>query len=302
MVVAAFAVLVIVWSVGVLAGDPDAGRYVPVSDVVQTAQPQAVFSVVLRCGDNQRRHLNADNPLISQGKPYAAHHTHEYVGNVSADAMSTNESLAAARSTCEGGDLSSYFWPVLRLIDGVGHDAHAEGGGLHGNVGEVLPPKSVEIRFEASPVSEVLPMPRFLRMITGDPAALSNRHGPNTRARWSCADQPGRVTTKYPLCEAGAVTLRTYEFPSCWDGRNSDSGNHRAHVSFPLDGGVCPPRTFPIPLLRITVGYEIPPARPFAIDSFPEENRDPATDHAIFINAMPEALMSDLARQLNQRR
>ncbi|KJK44997.1 hypothetical protein UK23_27800 [Lentzea aerocolonigenes] len=255
----------------------------------------------MRCGTNEERHLNADNPVVSPGIPFGAHHTHEYVGNESADAMSTNISLAAAPSTCEKDDRSTYYWPVLRLTDGTGHDAHAEGGGLHGNVGEVLKPKSVEIRYEGSPVSNVLPMPRFLRMITGDPMAFTNNYGPNVRAQWGCSDQPGRFTTRYPLC-GNATTLRGYDFASCWDGNNTDSASHRTHVAFPLVGGACPPRTFPIPRLRITVGYDVPPGRPFAIDSFPEEMRDPATDHAMFINVMPEALMKELVGHLNEAR
>jgi hypothetical protein len=52
----------------------------------------------------------------------------------------------------------------------------------------------------------------------------------------------------------------------------------------------------------VTVGYDIPAGRPFAIDSFPEELRDPATDHAMFVNVMPEALMSELVGHLNRSR
>ncbi|MFD9701917.1 DUF1996 domain-containing protein [Lentzea sp. NPDC059081] len=296
--VAAVAVLVLATSV-VLYGTSSAGQYV--SELDQVAQEPETASFVVRCGTNEDRHLNADNPVVSPGIPFGAHHTHEYVGNKSADARSTNDSLAAAPTTCERDDRSTYYWPVLRLTDGTGPDAHAEGGGVHGNTGEVLPPKSVEIRYEGSPVSAVLPMPRFLRLITGDPAAFTGGYGPNTRARWGCSDQPGRYTTKYPLC-GSATTVRTYDFGSCWDGNNTDSASHRTHVVFPLAGGACPQKTFPIPRLRVTVGYDVPEGRPFAIDSFPEEMRDPATDHAMFINAMPEALMTELTGHLNGAR
>ncbi|HEX7301461.1 DUF1996 domain-containing protein [Lentzea sp.] len=297
--VAAVAVLVLVASVVVLTGTADADRYV--TELDQVVDEPEVPSVVVQCGTNDERHLNADNPVVSPGIPFGAHHTHEYVGNKSADARSTNDSLAAATTTCEKNDLSTYYWPVLRLTDGTGPDAHADGGGLHGNVGEVLKPKSVEIRYAGSPVSAVLPMPRFLRLITGDPAAFTSGYGPNTRARWGCSDKPGRYTTKYPLC-GSATTLRTYDFGSCWDGNNTDSASHRTHVVFALAGGACPPKTFPVPRLRVTVGYDVPQGRPFAIDSFAEELRDPATDHAMFVNVMPEALMSEVTGHLNGAR
>lgn len=299
LAVAAVAVIVLVASGVLLCGKSSADQYVSDLDQVQT-EPQTP-NFVIQCGTNEERHLNADNPVVSPGIPFGAHHTHEYVGNKSADAKSTNASLEAAPSTCEKDDRSTYYWPVLRLTDGTGHDAHAEGGGLHGNTGEVLKPTSVEIRYEGSPVSNVLPMPRFLRMITGDPMAFTNNYGPNTRAKWGCANQPGRYTSRYPLC-GSATTLRTYEFASCWDGNNTDSASHRTHVVFPLAGGACPAKTFPIPRLRITVGYDIPAGRPFAIDSFPEELRDPATDHAMFINVLPEPLMNALVGHLNRSR
>ena len=299
LAVAAVAVLVLVVSGVLMCGTSSADQYVSELDQVRT-EPEAP-SFVVRCGTNEDRHLNADNPVVSPGIPFGAHHTHEYVGNKSADAMSTNASLAAAATTCEKGDLSTSYWPGLRLTDGTGHDVHVQGGGVHGNTGEVLRPKSVEIRYEGSPVSSVLPMPRFLRLITGDPSAFTNDYGPNVRAQWGCSDKPGRYTTKYPLC-GNATTMRTFDFASCWDGNNTDSASHRTHVVFPQAGGICPPRTFPIPRLRVIVGYDIPAGRPFAIDSFPEELRDPATDHAMFINVMPEALMNELVGHLNRSR
>ncbi|SDP72098.1 DUF1996 domain-containing protein [Lentzea jiangxiensis] len=303
LVVAVLAVLVVAGAAvlfgGTSNGAPSRDQYV--SELDRRLDEPAAPHVVIRCGANEERHLNADNPVVSPGIPFGAHHTHEYVGNRSADARSTDDSLAAASTTCEKDDLSTYYWPVLRLTDGTGHDAHADGGGLHGNTGEVLEPKSVEVRYGGSPVSPVLPMPRFLRLITGDPAALTHDYGPDTRARWGCSDQPGRYTTKYPLC-GSATTLRSYEFGSCWDGNNTDSASHRTHVVFPLAGGTCPPKTFPIPRLHVTVGYDIPAGRPFAIDSFAEELRDPATDHGMFINVMPEARMAELVGELNRSR
>jgi uncharacterized protein DUF1996 len=253
------------------------------------------------CGRNAERHLNADNAVISPGLRNGAHHTHEYVGNLSTDAFSTPESLVAARSTCVNGDLSAYFWPVLRLTDAVGHDAHAEGGGVHGNTGEVLPPESVTVTFTGSPTSEVVPLPRFLRTITGNPSAATSG-GLNANAKWGCAGFDGRFTAKYPRCPAGSAVTRTFDFPGCWDGRNVDSASHRDHLVPAQADGVCPPATFAVPRLRLVVTYAVPAGRPFAVDSFPEERRDPITDHAMFVNAFPDALMAEVAACLNEGR
>ena len=41
----------------------------------------------------------------------------------------------------------------------------------------------------------------------------------------------------------------------------------------------------------ITVSYRVPPARSFAVDSFPDQHRKAVTDHFDFENLMPEPLM-----------
>ncbi|HEX6340068.1 DUF1996 domain-containing protein [Umezawaea sp.] len=264
--------------------------------------PDASTGVVTSsCGRNAERHLNADNAVISPGLPNGAHHTHEYVGNLSTDAFSTPESLAAATTTCAGGDLSSYFWPVLRLTDVVGHDDHAEGGGVHGNTGEVLPPESVTITFSGNPVSKVVPLPRFLRTITGNPSAATSG-GLNANAKWGCSGFVDRFTAKYPRCPAGSRVLRTFDFPGCWDGRNVDSTSHRDHLVPASANGACPPTTFPVPRLRLVVSYDVPSGRPFAVDSFPDEHRDPITDHAMFVNVFPDDAMTRLAGCVNEGR
>ncbi|GLZ34655.1 hypothetical protein Lesp02_68420 [Lentzea sp. NBRC 105346] len=312
LVIGAVVALVVVAAAAVLAGTsegaqtPGDDQYVEIADVAQTITPKVTENgssgqYTIRCGSNAERHLNADNPVMSPGTPAGAHHTHEYVGNSSADYTSTDDSLEKAKSTCDK-DLSSYFWPVLRLTDGVGHDAHAPGGGEHGNTGEVVPPKSVTITYVGNPASKVLPMPRFLRMITGDPMALTHQYGDRVRAKWSCSGHQDRYTTKYPLCENGESVVRSYEFASCWDGGNIDSASHRTHIVHPSAAGICPARTFPVPQLRLTVTYDVPKGRPFAIDSFPEQHRDPASDHAMYINVMPAAMMNELVRCINEGR
>jgi hypothetical protein len=270
---------------------------VPVAvDSAITTEDASTGTFAVDCGRNESRHLNADNMVIAPGQPFGAHHTHEYVGNTSTNADSTDESLAAAGTTCRAGDPSTYYWPVLRLTDRTGHDEHEPGGGVHGNTGEVLPPADVDVTFAGSPVSRVVAMPRFLRMITGDPAALNTGRG---RARWSCTGFEDRHTDRYPDCAPGGKVLRTFEFPSCWDGRNTDSPSHRAHVEFPAANGVCRTGTFPVPKLRVRVAYDVPDGAPYAIDSFPEQRRDPGTDHAMFVNVMPEPLMDRLTACLN---
>jgi hypothetical protein len=242
------------------------------------------------CGRNENNHRNSDNYIVAPGVSNGAHHVHDYVGNTSTDGFSTNESLAAAGTTCAGNDRSPYFWPVLRYRSKSAPDANAPGGGQDGNTGTILRPDSVQLQFRGNADTKVHAMPKFLRIITGDAKALTNGVT-NARAAWTCTGFEDRATVKYPICPAGSKVERTLDFPSCWDGKNTDSTNHRSHVVFPKSDGSCWQETEAIPQLRITLTYNIPARALFAVDTFPEQKHSPVTDHADFTNVMPDNLM-----------
>ncbi|MBT2467029.1 DUF1996 domain-containing protein [Streptomyces sp. ISL-66] len=287
-------------------GGPARGDFVAIGSVkpnIRAPKPKAgaskgSFSV--QCGRNENRHLNPDNVIVAPGVSNGAHHMHDYVGNKTADAFSTNNSLAASGTTCTNGDLSTYYWPVLRLRDGKAErDAGAPGGGQDANVGTILRPKQVTIQFKGSAVSRVTAMPRFLRIITGDAKAFTN--GPaNANASWSCTGFENRqLKDKYPICPKGSDVVRTFSFQSCWDGRNTDSANHRTHVAFAAGDGSCGSGFKALPQLVQRIVYAVPPGARIAVDSFPEQLHKPATDHGDFINVMPDALMAEAVRCIN---
>ncbi|ETK33645.1 hypothetical protein MPTA5024_23700 [Microbispora sp. ATCC PTA-5024] len=385
-------------------------------------------SFTARCGRNENGHRNSDNFIVAPGVSNGAHHTHDYVGNLTTNGFSTDESLAAGGTTCRFGDKSAYFWPVLRSRAGLGGQAsaspsarpspspstgqgrngqngqsrrgqdqnaqngqtqngqaqdgqtqngqaqngqgqnadnaqdaqdqaagqdqgtgqdqqntqdqnaqnaqgqnaqdqadqsqasqgqasrgsaqqgagdegaaHADepGGAGDGNVGTILQARSVTLQFRGNPAARVVAMPRFLRLITGDAKAATNG-GANARAQWSCSSFTNRFTAKYPLCPRGSQVLRVLDFPSCWDGQNTDSANHRTHVVFPGANGACPAGTKAIPQLRMTLAYSVPSGPSFAVDSFPEQEHSPVTDHADFENVMPSRLMSAVVSCINR--
>ena len=144
-------------------------------------------------------------------------------------------------------------------------------------------------------------MPRFLRVITGDAKALTN--GPaNAKAAWTCTGFENRTTTKYPICPRGSKVERILDFASCWDGKNTDSANHRAHIVFPKADGSCWNKTVAVPQLRMTLTYDVPPNSMIAVDTFPEQKHNPLTDHADFENVMSDQLMGQVVNCLNSGR
>jgi hypothetical protein len=163
----------------------------------------------------------------------------------------------------------------------------------------------VLIEYRGSAAGKVVAMPRFLRELTGD-AKPTSRGPANARATWTCDGFTDRLSDKYPICPAGRKVQRVQDFPGCWDGKNVDSANHRSHVAFADRAtGACPAGFVAIPQLRITISYAIPRdvqiKGQYALDSFPEENHNPFSDHNDFVNVNSTRTMQQIVDRLNGR-
>lgn len=296
---------------GQAGNGPGAGDFVDITSVQpnvrkprdQRGASRGTFTT--KCGTNENGKFNPDNVIVAPGVRNGAHHMHDYVGNQATDAFSGDDDLANGDTSCRNrGDKSTYYWPVLRLQNGNDeNDADADGGGRDKNVGEIQTPDQVTLTFTGSPVGRVTAMPRFLRVITGDAKAFTNGEA-NANASWSCTGFENRqLKDKYPICPGGSKVVRTFAFQSCWDGRNTDSANHRTHVAFADPrSGRCPRGFRAIPQLVQRVVYDVPPGPGFAVDSFPEQLHKPVTDHGDFINVFDQELMRRVAACVNDGR
>jgi hypothetical protein len=261
--------------------------YVDAADIGPGPAEPAAQSYTWSCGRNEEGHLNTANVVAAPGIPGPEHHVHDYVGNVSTDVDSTDASLAAAATTCANGDRSTYYWPVLRTGARAGDARH----------GTIRTPEQVTLTAYGHP-GQVVAMPPLLRGTVGDAQAATRDSG-LVSPTWTCTGTPRRRTDQYPLCPRGDRLVRVFDFPSCWDGRRTDSPDHRAHLTFPGAGGACAPGTFAVPRLRITLVYARPDGDRYKIDAFPGQGNSPATDHAFFVNLMPEPLMARVVGCLN---
>ncbi|MFB8243750.1 DUF1996 domain-containing protein [Streptomyces sp. NPDC055952] len=261
------------------------------------------------CGTNQNENRNSDNVIVAPGVSNGAKHQHDYVGNQSNNAFASDEDLANAETTCQNqGDKSSYFWPVLRIQDGTQDiDQGQPGGGQDGNVGKIVEPAEAQLKFVGNRTSDVVAMPKALRIITGDAKSLTNGLN-NANTSWSCTGFEDRqVTDKYPICPDGSSVVRTSNFQSCWDGQNIDSANHRTHVDFVEADGSCSNGFKAIPQLQVRLVYDVQAPQidngqlqnAFAVDSFPEQLHKPITDHNDFINFFDEDLMNEMVQCIN---
>ncbi|WP_030238028.1 DUF1996 domain-containing protein [Streptomyces sp. NRRL S-455] len=304
---------------GQAGNGPVAADFAPITSVQPDAsRPRQAAdasrgSFATDCGVNENGLFNSDNIIAAPGVTNGAHHFHDYIGNQANNAFASDQDLANAETSCvDPGDRSSYYWPVLRLQNGTQEqDADSPGGGIEGNAGEIVTPKQVTLTFQGNPRGKVTAMPRLLRIITGDAKSFLN--GPaNANASWSCTGLEDRqLKDKYPLCPQGSDVVRTFKFQSCWDGRNTDSANHRTHMAFTDAAGNCPSGFRPVPQLvqRIVYDVDAPSLKDggrttplFAVDSFPEQLHKPVTDHGDFINVFDEGLMREMVDCINEGR
>ncbi|KOV82553.1 DUF1996 domain-containing protein [Nocardia sp. NRRL S-836] len=97
------------------------GAFVPIERVnknvvnPEVGQNGAGGVFTVDCGTNEKGKFSADNPVAQPGLKHGAQHVHDFVGNLSISAESTDDSLLDSETTCRNGDRSSYFWPVLRI-------------------------------------------------------------------------------------------------------------------------------------------------------------------------------------------
>ncbi|AUI65022.1 hypothetical protein B1H26_26835 [Amycolatopsis sp. BJA-103] len=170
------------------------------------------------------------------------------------------------------------------------------------NEGEIQRPEKVDLTFTSGGARRVVAMPKFLRVLYGD--AKQSTNGPaNARPSWTCTGFEDRLTELYPICPRGSKVARIHAFPNCWDGKNTDSANHRTHIVFSDRNGKCPRGFKNVPQLRITLVYNIPPniqaAGQYAVDAFAQEKHNPRSDHDDFANVMSQRLMNQLVKCVN---
>ena len=102
--------------------------------------------------------------------------------------------------------------------------------------------------------------PEGFRMVAGDPFARS--FGNNSAAKaisYSCLGGPGLPETNdMPNFNCPGGLRAQVFFPSCWNGKDLDTPDHKSHMSYPVgneyNNGACPP-DFPVHM--ISLFYEV---------------------------------------------
>jgi hypothetical protein len=221
-------------------------------------------------------HSSYNDPIVFPEQESAAH-LHRFYGNTLVDHTTTEQSLfTTGESSCQGNllNLSSYWVPALlapsydplsgeRLIDSQGDPAWKVVPAVVGDNDEAH-----EIFYYSAGVSDldsIQPIPVGLRMIAGSHMGQPGLEQDTSIVRWHCqswgsddAENP-RFSPSIPACIAPDRVRMDIFFPSCWDGSNLDSTDHKSHMAYPITSGnqtgiVCPD-SHPVPIARPSYHY-----------------------------------------------
>ncbi|MCB1038837.1 MAG: DUF1996 domain-containing protein [Acidimicrobiales bacterium] len=186
--------------------------------------------------DVGHEHSGAMGPGMVEG---VLGHQHEFFGAATTSASSTADSLLAGQTTCaEDADHSAYWVPTL-----FDH-------------GKTVTAERLRAWYSVTPgvdPAEVQPLPNGLQMIAGNIAAKELQS--TDVVGWSCGTDPGGRSNVPPEdCTEDAPLSLQLVFPSCWNGEDLSSPDHRSHLAYPGDEGC--PADHPVAIPRLTEIYE----------------------------------------------
>ncbi|WP_197038753.1 DUF1996 domain-containing protein [Herbidospora cretacea] len=182
-----------------------------------------------------------DDPIVYPNLPGASH-MHTFVGNTTTNASSTSASLLNGSTSCTNPhDKSAYWFPSFYKGD------------------QLIAPIGNQVIYYKSGIHEywrVVPFPQGLRFVVGSPTATlaEFRDSPGRVEGFECGD----ISFQWDIpanCPAGSQVNVRYQAPSCWDGVNLDSANHKSHMAYPV-GGYCPSsHPVAVPMLEFKIAF-----------------------------------------------
>jgi hypothetical protein len=201
------------------------------------------------------------DPIVAPGKANA--HAHTIMGANGISLTSTYDDMRASDcSTCKVmADKSAYWIPSLHYQFPNGSFQMVDHGGM------------LVYYLQRGGANETIKaFPPGLRMLTGSPFTRNNTGSDESKAiNWNCIDYsnnnnyPETPGMDHTVC-ANGLRAQVF-FPSCWDGVNLDSADHKSHMAYPdgINNGVCP-KSHPVHL--ISIFYEVY----FSVDPFNKLN------------------------------
>ncbi|WP_394619599.1 DUF1996 domain-containing protein [Lentzea sp. JNUCC 0626] len=186
-----------------------------------------------------------DDPIVFPGLPGASH-LHTFLGNNSINANSTNDSLRQGSTNCiTPDDKSAYWFPSVLNGDQVVRPT--------GN--QVVYYKSGILKYQ-----DVQPFPPGMRFVVGSPTSTLEqfRDHPGAIEGFECGDSAKNWDIP-SWCAPGSQLNVRFQAPSCWNGRDLDSADHKSHMAYPDRATlVCPPsHPVAVPMIEFKMAFPV---------------------------------------------
>lgn len=253
-----------------IASNFDINNELVSADIPGTMAPDNVGAFRFTCNPS---HLGYNDPIVYPGQTGRSH-LHQFFGNTLTDANSTYETLRTnGQSTCNNPLNRSAYW-IPAMINGAD---------------KVVKPDYVTIYYKRTPAADpfcqkgsiaCVNLPRGLRFVFG--FSMTDTSATPTGAGYFNCDGPTATPGIYPDIATAAKNCPTAPYtdpvtgavsynrlaaiisaPSCWDGKNLDSADHRSHVGYASYAGgfgyaKCPgTHPYHIPTFTLASAYTV---------------------------------------------
>lgn len=221
---------------------------------------------LLRFGCSQLTVQRLD-PLVNPGQNPSPH-LHQIIGgnsfNVSMDPKAGHDLVKGSTcTTCQfTEDFSNYWTAVLYFKAKNGtykRVPQRAQQGMEGTNGGMVVYYMTDALFDTAQKSTVTAFKPGFRMLIGDVSYRNRDQARDFRQlTYTCMQNEGTRAPEsldFPDKPCPVGIMANHRFPTCWDGVNLDSPNHRDHVAYPESGtfesgGPCP-KTHPVKIPQI---------------------------------------------------
>lgn len=219
-------------------------------------------------------HRRSDDPIVYFGLPDFSH-DHEFFGAASTNAYSTPATLRVSATTCDRAADTAAYWAPTVLLDE-----------------QPVLPVEAWAWYRRNTVQPVRAFPAGLKIIAGNSKATAPQS--TSVVFWNCSGDEVSPSAKIPACpDAGTDSLRVHvHFPNCWDGKRTDSADHKSHMAYSV-AGRCP-ASHPVPVPALTVVIQYPIAGGPGVTLSARDSQ--LTGHADFVNAWQQAGLERLVQ------
>lgn len=225
----------------------------------------APSSALLRFGCSQLTVQRLD-PLVNPGMRPSTH-LHQIIGgdsfNITMDPKTHDLAKLSTCTTCQFTEDFSNYWTAVMYFKAKNGTfkrvPQRAQQGMEGTKGGMVVYYMSDALFDTAQKSKVTAFKPGFRMLVGEVGYRTRDEARDFRQlTYICMQNEGTrapETLHFPKQPCPAGIMANHRFPTCWDGVNLDSPNHRDHVAYPESGtfesgGPCP-ATHPVRLPQL---------------------------------------------------